>query len=205
MKQPEESIALAVAEVHERQSRTTAQVLDDHRVRLIAEKPDVVRVDTDEDDHSVIVYFGLENRSYFLAVRVDPLPTPKIRGVSVEAGNECYLISFSTKYPLEELLAATTLQPTDRWDFDAGSGSSGVYIKTPMPLADGVDDNINRLLDVLEQDAEGVRRLAALSNTFIQVHWSGLGRAMSPIKLKAATIQRIASLRVGLDFDQYVQ
>ncbi|MCL4504861.1 MAG: DUF4279 domain-containing protein [Chloroflexi bacterium] len=202
---PDASVALAIAEVRQPQSRVAQRLLTDHKVRLIDGEPHIVRVDREEEDGSVIVYFGLQNKSYFLAVRVDPLPAPKIRGVSVEAGVEAYLVCFSTMHPLGDLLSAATLTPTEQWDMDAGGGSSGLNIKTSLPMADGVDDNINGLLNVLEGDAAGIRRLAALSQASVQVHWYGYAPAMPLLKLKAATIQRLAALGLALDFDLYAK
>ena len=202
---PDASVALAIAEVRQPQSRVAQRLLTDHKVRLIDGEPHIVRVDREEEDGSVIVYFGLQNKSYFLAVRVDPLPAPKIRGVSVEAGVEAHLVCFSTTHPLSDLLSAATLTPTEQWDMDAGGGSSGLNIKTSLPMADSVDDNINGLLNVLEGDAAGIRRLAALSQASVQVHWYGYAPAMPLLNLKAATIQRLAALGLALDFDLYAK
>ena len=202
---PDASIALAIAEARQPQSRAAQRLLADHKLRLIDGEPQVVRVDRDEADGSVMVYFGLQNKSYFLAVRVDPLPEPAIRGVSVEAGVEAYLVCYSTERPLSDLLSATTLAPTEQWDMDAGGGSSGLNIKTPLPTADSVDDTLNGLLAVLEGDAAGVRRLAELGQAYVQVHWYGYAPVMPSLKLKAATIQRLAALGLALDFDLYAK
>ena len=196
-------LSLAIARIREGQARGADPIVGRHAVRMENGEPHVARVDRDEADGCTVVYFSLENRSYFLAVRVDPTPEPHVRGVSLDAGTEAYLLCYSTARPLSDLLSATVLQPTEQWDMDAGGGSSGLTIKPPLPLADSVDDNVNGLLAVLEQDAAGVKQLSAIGNAFVQVHWYGYGPAMPRLALKAATLARLASLGLALDLDLY--
>ncbi len=192
-------IALAIEEVRQSQSRSTLKLLADHPLRKVNGGLDIVRLDRDEPDGSLIVYFGLINCSFFLAVQVDPLPMPKMRSVHIAAGNECYLMCSTTVHPLAALLAATRLLPTEQWDMGADTRSSGLSIKPPMPLADSVDDNVGLLLNILEQDAAGVRQLAALTNAVLEVHWYGPSHHLPRIKLNTATLRRIADLNVVLD------
>lgn len=201
----DEYLRLAVNKVREMQADATDRFLAYDNVRMVDGEPYVARTDCDAADGSVIVYFSLENKSYFLAVRMESLPQVQIQNVYIEAGSEAYLICFSTTHPLSDLLSATQLSPTEQWDMDAGGGSSGMYIKVPLPLADNVDDNISLLLNTLEQDAAGVRQLSALANTFIQVHWYACAKAMPMFRLNSATLERMANLKVAVDVDILIQ
>lgn len=194
-------IALALEEI---QTPRTAKVLGDRVISRPESEPLIARTDYDETDGSIVVYFAIDNHSYFLSVQIDPEPTPVVRGVSLAAGNECYLICFSTIHPLSSLLAATHLTPTEQWTMEAGGRSSGMTIKTPMPLANRVDHNIAILLNLLEEDMDGIRQLATMASTFIQVHWYGPLQGIPPIHLTPETIQRLAALSVAVDFDLYV-
>jgi len=193
-------IALAIEEVRQPQLRSTAKLLADHTIRKVSGEFDIARVDRDEADGSVIIYFGLINSSYFLSVQVDPLPAPQIRGARIAAGVECWLTCSTTVHPLSALLAATHLVPDEQWDMSADVSSSGVSIKPQMPLADSVDDNVGMLLNILEQDAGGIQQLASLSIAVLEVHWHGPLRQLPRILLKPATLQRVAALHVALDF-----
>ncbi len=194
-------ITLALNEVEQKSQASTARILATEVLVFQDGEPQIARVDRDEADGSVLIYFALENHSYFLMVQVDALPEPNIRGVSIAAGTQCHLVSFSTSHPLNTLLTATSVTPTQQWDLDAGGGSSGLYIEPAMPLADSLDDNIALLLTVLEQDIAGICQLSSLANTFIQAYWYGPARQLPPIRLKPKTLQRMAALNLAIAFD----
>jgi hypothetical protein len=197
-------ITLALNEIQQKNQKSTAHILATETLVFQEGEPHIARVDRDEADGSVILYFALENHSYFLMMQVDMLPEPSLRGVSIAAGTQCHLVSFSTSHPLSTLLAATCITPTQQWDLDAGGGSSGFYMEQAMPLADSLDDNIAVLLTILEQDIAGIGKLSSLANTFIQAYWYGPADHKLPsIRLKPKTLQRMAALNLAIDFDLY--
>lgn len=191
-------IAFALAEVEKDYAK---QLLGDLRLRRVDGNPQIERVDTDESDGSVIIYFVIANRSYFLAVQVDSIPEIKLHGISFAASNDCYLVSFSTTLPLEKLRPMTCLIPTDEWSMDNETSSSGLTIQTTMPLANRLDNNLAILLDLLEQDVEGIRQLASHATTFVQVYWRGPTQNLPPIRLNPTILQRLADLSLTLNIN----
>ncbi len=159
-------------------------------------RPHVVRVDRD-DAEGVVVYFGVENQSYFLAVHLDERPDPVIRSVDLEAGSEVVLLVSSTEHALTSLRAATSLEPTEAWDELAEGRTSGLSIAPELPLADDPEDNLRHLLDLLETDTPGVTRLASTAGAAVELTWYGTSH-MPPLRLSPATLQRLADLGLAL-------
>lgn len=196
-------VDLAINTVQQKHQDNITRILDTETLVIEEDIPRIARVDRDEPDGSVIVYFSLENRSYFLMVKLDPLPAPTVRNTSIAPGTQCHLVSFSTTHHLSTLLAATHITPTQQWDFDSGGGSSGLYITPPMPLANSIDNNISLLLNVLEQDAEGIRQLASQAKTFIQVYGYGPVKPSPSFQFQTTTIERIAALHLAVNLEIY--
>ena len=160
-------------------------------------EPVIARVDRDVPDGPVIVYFAIENRSYFLAAFVNERPSPAITGIHLEPGVEVAFQVFSQTHPLAALRAVTTLVPTSTWDDMPNGRTSGLAIQPGWSMADSTDDSVNRMLDLLDTDPEGVVRLAALADAFIEVDWYGAAH-MPQFPLRAGTLERLARLHIEL-------
>lgn len=76
----------------------------------------------------------------------------------------------------------------------------------PNPELDSIVHKLEKLLDFLEEDKEGVRRLVAEANGYIQVAMdihNANGMIGGPF-LSRKMVERINNLGLAIDFDLYV-
>ena len=161
-------------------------------------KPVISRIDRDDEGGPVLVYFEVANESFFLVVAVDEGRPAEVAYVRLEAGTEVSLEVRSDSRPLEELRAAVpSIVPTEEWDNRANKGTSGFSFQAGVPLADGAEDNLLKLIDELEEHIEDIRRLGTLGEAWIQLNWYGTGY-LPDVALAPSTLARMARLGLGL-------
>lgn len=203
-------IKKAIEEIEQRNFGVTKQFLDIHSVVYENGKPKIAKIDT--EDEAVIVYFPIENESFFFTVYLNTKPDIKVCWTNSEAGSGVYFRATSDTLTLNELKSMTNLSPTTGWsigDWRLNKKSqynfSSFAFEPTHERAGKLEKKISELLDKIEQDVEGVKRLAENANALIQVHWychNGNGM-LGGIAIDKATIQRIANLGLEIDFDLY--
>ena len=105
-------------------------------------------IDKDEPDGTAIVYFPVKDEKFYLAVYVAPTPTINVKWVGTEAMHRVYFRATSEDLHFEKFSCIEFL---------------------PNPEPDEFDHKTGKLLDFLERDIDGIRRLADIGGGQIQV------------------------------------
>lgn len=199
---------LAINEVLKKKFNESQKYLKLNSIPLVNGIPKISRIDTDKKDGSVIVYFPIENESYYFAVGIKTLPDVFVEWVSIEAGNSVVLTVTSEKYTLKDILNCIAFEPTEKWDIGDNISFTGNKSKTSGfifdPISERADecvDNIVKLLDVLELESDSILKLSTIVTPILQIHWYGYLSNLSSIHLDKQTIERIANLRLSIDFN----
>jgi len=175
-------------------------------------KPIIARIDRDKDDGTVRVYFPVENQRFYFVMYVhDDSPTEVT--CSTESYNRVYFRATSETLDFDQLSSFTILKPTGGWSKgDSRKVGKGVYnfssIEfTPNPEPDEFEDKLDNLLKFLAQDEAGVKKLVEIANGYIQVAMNfHVGNSMlGGPHLSNATIKRMNTLNLEIDFDLYIE
>jgi hypothetical protein len=206
-------IERAIDELQSKRFGTTEQLLEIHEVVYVDNKPKILRVDTEADDGTAIVYFPIKGEKFYLAVWLDTIPEVSVRAVGTENYNAVYLKVISNDLSFEELSSLTTLKPTRGWSKGdrRKSGKSFYNFSAlhfePNPEPDEFQDKLRKLLDFLEQDKEGINKLMDKASVEVQVAtvFHNGNTMLGGHHLDKETIKRLAALNLELDFDLYAE
>ena len=206
-------IERAIDELQSKRFGTTEQLLEIHEVVSVDGKPQVLRVDTENEDGTAIVYFQIKDEKFYLAVWLDTKPEVSVRAVGAENYNSVYLRATSETLNLEELSLLTKLRVTNGWSKGDSRKSGNAFYNfnsihfEPNPEPDEFEDKIKKLLDFLEQDRQGVSQLVDKANAYIQVAtvFHNGNTMLGGHHLDKDIIKRLAALNLELDFDLYAE
>ncbi len=206
-------IEKAIGEIQSKRFGTTEQLLEVHEVVYVDGKPKVLRVDTEADDGTAIVYFPLKDEMFYLAVWLDTRPEVAVRAVGTEDYHAVYLKVISDDLSFQELSALTILKPTGGWSKGdpRKSGKSfynfSAFHFEPNPEPDEFEDKLRKLLDFLEQDKDGIVLLVERASVEIQVAtvFHNGNTMLGGHHLDKVTIKRLAALNLEVDFDLYAE
>jgi hypothetical protein len=189
----------------------TEQFLQVHDVVLVDGQPKIQRIDNEKADGTTIAYLPVKDQSFFLAIYLDSKADFEIKGVGTESYNSVYFQVTSDKFNLDELSSMTTLRPTKNWNKgdkrkigDTVHKFSSIIFE-PNPEPDEFEDKIKKLLNFLEQDKSGVKRLTDNADGFVQVaiKFHNGNTMLGGPSLDKETIKRLSDLNLSVDFDLY--
>jgi Domain of unknown function (DUF4279) len=203
-------IQKATEEIEAKAFGVTKQFLEIHEIVCDDSKPKVARVDIEKEDGTAIVYFPVKDEKFYLAVYHDTIPQVSVRHVGTVYYNSVYLGVSSKMFSFKELSEMTKLQAAR--GHSKGDKRGGTYWKyskvcfEPNPEPDEFEDKLKKLLDVLENDNEGIKQLADKADAWIQVAQEfHIGNNMlGGSFIDKESIKRIANLNLSIDFDLYV-
>ena len=206
-------IEKAIDEIQAKRFGTTEQLLNIHEVVYVDSKPKVLRVDTEADDGTAIVYFPLKDERFYLAVWLDTTPKVSVRSVGTVDYNAVYLKALSDDLSFEELSSLTTLKPTGGWSKTETRKSRKSFYNfsalhfEPNPEPDEFKDKLKKLLDFLEQDKDGIASLVDKASVQVQVAtvFHNSNTMLGGHHLDKDTIKRLAALNLEVDFDLYAE
>ena len=201
-------IAIAIREIEEKNLPATEQFLNVHSVLYENGSP-VVEYICASKDGTYTVYFKVKEEQFFLAIVVDMNEKNDVRWTYQEGHNQISFNVDSETYSYDELVKLTKLQPN--WGWDKGSHRSPILKKIsrigfiPTPEPDTLESKLNKLLDYLESDIEGIQQLVTKADAYISstitVH-NGNSH-IGGVFLEPQTLQRLSALNVSIDFDFY--
>lgn len=206
-------IEKAIEEIQSKRLGTTEQLLEIHELVYVDNKPQVLRVDTEYDDGTAIVYFPIKDEKFYLAVWLDTKPEISVRHVGTENYNAVYLKIISDNLTFQELSSLTKLKPTGGWDKGdrrkpgkSFYNFSALYFE-PNPEPDEFEDKLKKLLDFLETHKEEIIKLTEKADIQIQVAttFHNGNTMLGGYHLDKAIIKRLAALNLELDFDLYAE
>jgi hypothetical protein len=208
----DEQVSIKVGqEINDRTWGVTEQFLQVHDIVIVNGRPKIERIDTDEVDGTVIAYLPVKDEPFFMAFYFDNKKDLNIKGIGTESKNQVYFRATSEQLTFPELASLTTLKHTDGWNKgDEGKLGKGTdrfssFKIEPNPEPDEFEDKLRKLLDFLETDKEGVKRLVDKADGGISVaitFHDGNGSFGGP-HLDKETVKRLGDLNLSLDFDLY--
>ncbi len=197
----------AIEEIEHSSFGVTEQFLAVHNVVYIDGKCAIKWVDVERDTESVYVYFSVENEPFYFVVVLSKAEQ-EVTWVYVEEESHVHFIAVSEELSANEIRKMTSLEPSKYWSKGERKGLAGKSNKvffepTPEPLP--VEQKINRLLDFLETDLDGVKRMVEKGGGYIQVviEYHNGNTMLGGFFLNTKIIKRLASLNIEIDFDLY--
>lgn len=206
-------IEKAIDEIQSKRFGTTEQLLEVHEVVYVDDKPQVLRVDTEDDDGTAVVYFPIKDEKFYLAVWLDTEPEIAVRAVGTEYYNAVYLKVISDNLSFQELSLLTNLKPTGGWSKgDARKSGKSFYNFSafhfePNPEPDEFEHKLRKLLDFLETDKDGIATLVDKASVQVQVAtiFHNGNTMLGGHHLDKDTLKRLAALNLEVDFDLYAE
>ncbi|MBC7861441.1 MAG: DUF4279 domain-containing protein [Bacteroidia bacterium] len=205
----EEIINIVETEFKEKTLKLTQQYLDSHSPVYVGEKLKVERIDRDRGDEYVTVYVPIEAQEFYYAVVVDK-QKKEFRGIYSESRYRIYFRATSDELSETDLISMTSLKPTKSWNKgslrDNGKTNHIFSMIKFMPFnePDEFETKLNHLLDFLETDREGIKKLVEKANGYIQVAIDMHKASGRGFGLEKETVERMNKMNLGIDFDIYL-
>ena len=204
-------IELIEKEFREKSLGVTEQYLKIHSPIYSDNKIKVDRIDReskyDNQDELIIAYLPVLDEKFYFSVYINPKEN-EVTGVNTEAYHRVYFRATSETLSIDELKSMTNLNPTDFWnkgDLRKNGRSTHTFSNfaiLPNSEPDEFEDKLKNLLDFLEQDKDGIKRLVDNANGYIQVamdiHY-GNGMIGGPY-ISADDIRRMNNMGLSIGF-----
>ena len=203
---------LAIKEVDQMTIGITQQILSVNELVYEDGIPKIEKIELDAKNKKAMVHFPIKDERIFFTVFLETEPEIKVVWTNATDGSRIIFRVTSDTVPIKELSSLTGIQPTRCWNIGDPHPSGrtnntfSLFDYEPtLGLTGKLETKINMLLDLLEQDKEGIRKMSFFANAHIQVHWHGYnGNGMlGGFLLDQATITRLANLQLAIDFDLY--
>ena len=206
-------VQLAIEEVETKTWGVTEQLLQIHEVVCINNRPEAIRVISEGDGKRSVVYFAIKGEKFYLVIYLDTKPEVKIIGVGTEPYHAVYFCASSDDLSFDELSALTKLQPTGGWNkgqkrsFGQSLNKYSMICIEPNKGPDEFERKLRNLLNVLEQDENGILQLVDCADGYIQaasIFHNG-NTMLGGNHIEKDLIRRMAALGLGIDFDLYAE
>ena len=206
-------IELIEKEFREKTLGVTGQYLEIHSPIYSDNKIKVDRIDREGKDYNqdelIVAYLPVLDEKFYFAVYINP-KEKEVLGVDTEAWHRVYFRATSD-LSIDELKSMTSLKPTEFWNKGDLSQYGRRYTFSsfkilPNPEPDEFEDKLKKLLAVLEQDKDGVKRLVDKAHGYIQVAMNfhnGNGMIGGP-NIDTDAIRRMSDMGLSINFDLYV-
>lgn len=208
----EQIIELINKELREKTLGVTEQYLETHSPVYINQKVSIERVDREGNDGVIVAYIPVVEASFYLAVCIDDQAN-EIFNIYSEPYNRVYFRATSELLSEIELKSISKLITTDSCNKGDLKRNGKVKYKysyisfLPNPEPDSFEDKLRKLLDYLERDKDGIKRLVNEADGYIQVAMNihnANGMIGGPA-IDRDTIKRMSDLGLGIDFDLYIE
>jgi hypothetical protein len=211
----EEQVSIKVGqEIQDRTKGLTDLFLQVHDIVRIDGRPKIERIDTDREDGVVIAYVPVIDESFYFALYFDNKESLNLIGIGTEPHNSVYFRARSRELNVDELKSLTTLEAAKRWTKGQKEKyGPGFHINSQIeielnPEPDDIMDKIKKLLDILEKDKDGIKRLVDTASGYIQVYMRfhvGNKTLFGAPRLDKKTIGRLNELNLSISFELYAE
>lgn len=207
----EQVITLVEEEFRQKTLGVTVQYLEIHSPVYADNKINVGRIDRESKDEYIIAYLPVQNERFYFAVYINT-KTNEVTGLTTEALHRVYFRATSESLTADELTKMTHLTPTETWNkgdrrkYGNLNHTFSNFAILPNPEPDEFEDKLKKLLDLLEQDKEGIKRLVDKADGYIQVAMdihNANGMIGGP-NIDKSDIRRMNELGLSINFDLYV-
>lgn len=206
----DEIINSIINEISEKKFPLTARFLEVHELVYEKSKPKTDRVDTERTDGTTVVYCAVKDQNFHLAFYVGKEPLRVVTNVTIVPYSSISFVVSSFTHSQAQLMAMTKIEPTaghnkgdKKWIGREMYKDSAITIE-PHPEPDEFDSKLHKLLTVLEQDKEGVLKLAQAGGAIQAVitYHNDNNTTVAP-QLNEESRERMAALGLAIDFDLY--
>ncbi|MDQ8015103.1 MAG: DUF4279 domain-containing protein [Flavobacterium nitrogenifigens] len=189
----------------------TEQFLEIHSPIYFEDNINIARIDREEDEGLVIAYLPVSEEPFYFAVYIDT-ESKQIFNIGSESWNRVYFRAHSEIKTEDELKSLTELKPTKSWNKGDLRENKKMKEKVsyieflPNPEPDEFEDKLKKLLDFLEKDEAGIKKLVETAEGYIQVAMdihNGNGMIGGPT-INKDSISRMSNLGLEINFDMYV-
>ena len=201
---------IVIAEFEVPTMATTKQYLEIHSAVSENGVIKVDRIDLESSDDVAIVYVPVEDEHFHFAVYVDVVKR-EVSGIGTESWNRVYFRATSDIFSFAELKAFTTLEPTEYWNKGdlrnnrKSRHSFSCFKIESNPEPDEFEDKLNKLIDVLEKDASGIKSITEKTDAEIMVamNFHNGNGMLGGMNIDKESIKRISDLNLSMTFDLY--
>ncbi len=170
--------------------------------------PERVGIDDFATTHAV--YFKVKEQPYFFAIYINK-ESLSVNGAGTENGNQIYFTATSEQLSLEEMSNYLSLSPLTGWNKGDLRRSGKSRHSFSRLIFDPFESNaydfegkLRILLEFLQNDHTGIKRLAKHADTYISAsHYMFVG-GNKGLVFPANLIQRIHNLNLGMSIEQGV-
>lgn len=200
----EQAIELAVAELRRPRFALTEQFFAVHQIAEEDGRPAVAHVELDPDDGQAMVYFRLEDESYFWVVRVDgDADPPEVAWGWPEDEIHVELLISGCELTLEEISERIGLVPTaERRQGEGGPPAEEnfwCFEVTPWKPA-CFEDKLTELLDFLRPYANSIAVLADQCRISLWIEIDGENvNGQHTWGITAEQVEQLAWMKASLD------
>ena len=196
-------------EFEEKNFGVSEQLLEIHKP--IFENNKIKIANIKKNTENISAYIPVQNEKFYFVVYLD-INLEKIIAINTEPYICVYFNSNSETLTLEELKNYTKLKPTKT--FKKGDLRKNTQVKykfnafqiEPSPEPDNFENKLKNLLDFLQTDRNGIKKLVENANGYIQVSMeihNGNGMIGGP-NINKENIRKLSELGLSIDFDLYV-
>lgn len=200
----------AVKEINSPEFANTKQILEVNEVETENGKYKVENII--ELESRVDVFFNIKGEKYFLCVSLDK-QNGKVVFSSVRNSNYCYLYATSETKSLEELASYTKIKYTkghskgdviERANAQKIEKVSSIYFELLDSECYETEEAIEKLLDKLSEDKQGIKELIKNSSAVIEICKNQYVSANAGMFLSKELLQRLSEFEIGIDIDTYI-
>lgn len=200
----------AVKEIDSPEFAHTKQILEVNEVETENGKYKIEKIM--EHENLVHIFFKIKDEKYFLCISLDK-QSGKVIFPSIQNSNYCYLYASSETKSLEELASYTKIKYTkgySKGDIIKRANTqkivkvSSIYFELLETECYETEEAIERLLDKLSEDKQGIKELIKHSNAVIEICKNQYVSANAGIAFSKELLQRLSEFEIGIDIDTYI-
>ena len=171
----------------------------------------ISRIDRDSEKETIVIYFPVVDEKFYFKAFIGK-DNYSIWSLTTEPWHRVYLTATSDSKSLNELASLTTLKHTDGFSKDDLRPNGKLKYTfsrisfLPNPEPDTFENKLKSLLDFLEKDKDGVKKLADNADAYISVAMdihNANGMIGGP-HIDKDNGHRISNLNLAIDFDLYL-
>ncbi|WP_299458170.1 DUF4279 domain-containing protein [uncultured Microscilla sp.] len=193
-----------------RKCLTQLEVIQENQV------PKISHLTFDDDEQLFKVFFPIKDHHLYLVICIDSVSCSRPKWSYIQQGNGVLFAAASDTLTFEELQAMTSIKATEGWSKGQlkknSSNQNEVHRYSSFtfePIREGfvyMTEKLTTLLDMLEADIEGVRRLAEVANAGIQVYTYDFAEYgnLPGVHLSKEVIRKLGNMHLDIDFEMYV-
>jgi hypothetical protein len=161
------------------------------------------------NEHEIGFYFPVENEKYYFLIAID-ICKKDVISVSAINGSRCHLTATSEHLSLKELSEITKLRYSSGWSIGDRRENGSIYNFSRINFeyykkrSYELEEIIPLVLDELEKDVEGVRRLTEKAFTSLSICKYQYISGSTGMVIDEKMIERLNNLKLCLDIDMYI-